>query len=132
MTGRDVYTKALAIINERDSEGDFHIDTEDYEKNAHELINLLVSKLWCDDCIVKGLSPRDWRYAIEELSSLDEEISLHPVFLPCLSFGLASLLIHEEDSSRADYYYKLFRDCETGIVETFSRASHSSVFDVYS
>jgi hypothetical protein len=132
MTGRDVYRKALAIINERDSEGDFHTDTYDYEKNAHELINLLVAKLWCDDCIVKGLSPKDWRYAVEEVTSLDEQISLHPVFMPCLAFALASLLIHEEDSERADYYYKLFRDSESAIVNSFSRASHSSVYDVYS
>ncbi len=132
MTGREVYNKALAIINERDSDGAFNTDTGDYEKNAHELLNLLCSKLWCDDCIVRGIPARDWRYTLEEISSLDEELTLHSVFMPCLAFGLASLLIHEEDSARADYYYKLFRDSENSIVSAFARATHGSVQDVYS
>ncbi len=132
MTGRDVYTKALAIINERDSEGEFHADTSDYEKNAHELLNVLVSKLWCDDCILRGIPVRDWRYTVEDISSLDEEISIHSAFLPALSFALASLLIHEEDSARADYYYKLFRDTEASLMENFARANHTSIKDIYS
>ena len=132
MTGRDVYVKALSIINERDSQGEWHSDTADYEKNAHELINILVSKLWCDDCIVRGIPIEDWRYTLEDISCLDEELSIHSAFLPALSFALASLLIHDEDRERADYYYKLFRDTQASLVRNFARANHTAIKDVYS
>lgn len=132
MTGREVFNAALAIINERDSTGEYYEDVQDYEKNAPALINLLISRLWADDCVVKGIDTRHWRYTVENVKGLDEEIPLHPSFLFTMSFGLASLLIHEEDSTRAAYYYTLFQDARANLVSSFSYARKTGIRDVYS
>ncbi len=132
MTGREVFENALAVINERDSTGEYHEDVQDYEKNAPALINLLISRFWADDCVVKGIDTRHWRYTVQNIKGLDEEIPLHPSFLFVMSLALASLLIHEEDSARAAYYYTLFQDARISLVSSFSHAKKTGIRDVYS
>ena len=132
MTGREVFEAALAVINERDSTGEYHEDVQDYEKNAPSLINLLISRLWADNCIVMGIDTRQWKYTDEKIKGLDDEIPLHPSFLFTLSLALASLLIHEEDASRAAYYYTLFMDSRANLVSSFSHARKTGIRDVYS
>jgi hypothetical protein len=66
MTGRCAYESALSLINERDSNGEFHQDTQDYEKNLPILLELCVAQLWYDDCIVRGVSPKNFRYTSEK------------------------------------------------------------------
>lgn len=132
MTGRQVYNAALAVINERESTGEYHDDVQDYEKNAPALINLLISRLWADDCVVKGIDTRCWKYTVETVKGLDEELPLHPSFFFAMSFALASLLIHEEDAARATYYYTLFQDARANLVSSFSHARKTGIRDVYS
>ena len=131
MTGREVYTRALALINERDSEGEFHTDTCDYENNAPELMNLIVSQVWADDMRVRGIPPRDWRYAFDRVVSLDDELPLHAAVASITPYLAASLLIHEEDMTRSEYYRRMFELSRERLMTAFTRARHSSVTDVY-
>lgn len=131
MTGRTVYERALALINERDSEGAFHGDTADFEKNAPELINLILSRVWADDMCVRGIPPKCWRYAFDTVKSLDDELPLHEAVASITPYLAASLLIHEEDMTRSEYYRRMFESAETNLLTSFKTARHSSITDVY-
>lgn len=131
MTGRCAYESALSLINERDSNGEFHQDTQDYEKNLPILLELCVAQLWYDDCIVRGVSPKNFRYTSEKIKSLDTELPLHEATASLLPYLLASLLIHEEDLERAEYYRQLFASAESTLVTSFTSCRHTSIEDVY-
>lgn len=131
MTGRQVYVRALALINERDSEGEYHGDTADYEKNAPELMNLILTRVWADDMCVRGIPPRNWRYAFDTVKTLDEELPLHEAVASITPYLAASLLIHEEDMTRSEYYRRMFESAEANLLSTFRCARHSSITDVY-
>ena len=45
MTARQVYKRALALINERDGSGEYHADVSDFEHNAPEILNTLITLL---------------------------------------------------------------------------------------
>jgi hypothetical protein len=132
MTGREVYLRALSLINERDSRGDFHNDTSDYEANAPDLLNIIVSQVWADDCCVRGISPKDYKYTVERITSLDTELPVHSAVAAIIPYLLASLLIHEEDMTRSEYYRRLFVSSENALLGAFTSAKHTSIADVYS
>ena len=132
MRAREAYEMSLALINERDVEGDYHSDTADFEKNAHLIINMIIPRLWHNDCLVRGISPKNYRYAFEPLESLDEEIPLHVSVCSLVPFLLASLLIREEDEKRAEFFRYMFESAESRLLSGFSSAEHKSVVDVYS
>ncbi len=131
MTVREAYTMTLALINERDSEGDYFSDTSDFEKNLPSLVGLAVAGLWQDDCTVRGISPDCHGYAFEKITSLDCEIPLHEATSALIPYLLASLLLREEDRERSEYYRTLFSEQEYKLLSTFKKARHTSVVDVY-
>lgn len=131
MTGRAVYDRALSLINERDSEGAFHGDTADFEKNAPELINLILAQVWADDMCVRGIPPKSWRYAFETVRGLDEELPLHGAVASIIPYLAASLLIHEEDMTRSEYYRRMFESARANLLSSFKSARHTSITDVY-
>ncbi|MBR5632472.1 MAG: hypothetical protein IKW68_00695 [Clostridia bacterium] len=132
MTGREIYEQALSLINERDSEGNFHTDTSDFEHNAPDLITLAVSDLWYLDGVIRGIPPRDFRYTVKRITSLEDEIPLHPSVAATIPYFLASMLLNEEDGERSDYFRKMFLSAKLNISEAFTKAEHKSIRDVYS
>ena len=132
MTARDIYLGALGIINERDGEGELHRDTGDFEKNAPALITLVLSRLWFSDSTVRGIPLREWRYTVDRIKSLDDPVPLHVSLEPAATLYLASLLLHEEEHERSNYYLALARESEERAVSGFLRARHDRVRDVYS
>lgn len=131
MTARDLLERTLAIINERDSSGAVG-DIGDYEENSIELINTLCDMLWISNRILQESSAFHWQFAPSQLKSLDEEILLHPALCaPVLPFGLAYLLLLEEDRERAERYYVLFRQAETAALNYLSKSKRQPVRDVY-
>lgn len=132
MKARQAYERALALINERDSGGAYHTDVADFEKNAPELINSIVTLLWVDECIVRNIAMREINWNFEPIRALDDEIPLHEALASgVLPFALASFLILEEDSERADYFYRLYTNARSTVVSAFSSAEHGSVRDIY-
>lgn len=133
MTAREVYNRAIALINERSGRGAYHEDVEDFEKNAPELINSIITLLWPSQCIIekRRIDSKSWDFS--SLGSLEDEIPLNRALAEGpLPFALAALLILEEDKERSEYFYSMFRASEDKIVKSFSSASHTSVRDVYS
>ena len=132
MKARQAYERALALINERDSGGAYHTDVADFEKNAPELINSIVTLLWVDECIVRNIAMREINWNFEPIRTLDDEIPLHEALASgVLPFALASFLILEEDSERADYFYRLYTNARSAVVSAFVSAEHGSVRDIY-
>ena len=131
MTGRDAYEMALALLNERDGKGEYFSDTGDFEKNAPRLMSLALSRLWQDDCVVKGISPDRHSYCPERVTTLDFELPLHEATCTLLPYLLACLLIREEDRERSEFLRSVFLDEEYRLISTFKKACHTSVVDVY-
>lgn len=131
MTVREAYKTALALINERDGEGAYFSDTEDFEKNLPSLVSLAVASVWQDDCTVRGLAPSSHSFAFERFASLEDEIPLHEATASLIPYLLASLLLREEDRERSEFYMTLFEEQEYKLISTFKKARHTSVVDVY-
>ncbi len=132
MKARQAFDRALALINERDSGGAYHADVVDFEKNAPEIINSIVTLLWLDECIIRKISPRDFSWDFQPIRTLDDEIPLHEALASgVLPYAIASHLIFEEDSGRAEYFYSLFKNTRSEVVAAFASATHGSVVDVY-
>lgn len=132
MKARKVYERALALINERDGEGAYHADTRDFERNAPEVMNSLISLLVATDAVMKNKKVRENDGYYESISGLDDEVPLHPALSSgVLPFALASLLVLEEDAERSGYFYKLFRDAEQKLLSAFATGKRGSVVSVY-
>ncbi|MBQ7897995.1 MAG: hypothetical protein IJ323_06190 [Clostridia bacterium] len=132
MTARQVYTRALSFINERNGVGAYHTDVSDFEKNAPEIINTIITLLMPSECIIRGKKIRDLDTPFEEIKSLDDTIPLHDALSSgVMPFYLASIMILEEDRERANYFQQLFRESEERVVRLYSSALHTSVKNVY-
>ena len=64
MTGREVFQRAVALMNELDSFGTYHPDVADLEYNAPELLSIAVAELWSVDCLVRGVRPTASGYTL--------------------------------------------------------------------
>lgn len=132
MKVRQAFERAMALINERDSGGAYHSDVVDFEKNAPELINSIVTLLWLDECIVRNIPASEIKWDFQPVTSMDDDIPLHDALASgALPFCLASLLVLEEDAARADYFYRLYNNARNAVVNRFATALHGSVKDVY-
>lgn len=132
MTVREAYKTALALINERDGEGTYFSDTEDFEKNLPSLVSLAIARVWQDDCTVRGIAPKSFSFVLEHPIGFDDEIPLHEATASLIPYLLASLLLCEEDRERSEFYKALFTEQEYKLVTAFKKARHTSVVDVYS
>ena len=132
MTARKVYERALTLINERDGEGEFHSDIKDFEKNAPEIINSLTTLLLPVESVILNKPIRELEDKIEKVSDLDSPIPLHKSLLSSvMPYLLASTLISEEDSVRADYFYNLYKDARESILRSYASCKRSKIRDVY-
>ncbi|MBR5817907.1 MAG: hypothetical protein IKY62_04605 [Clostridia bacterium] len=132
MKVRDAYERALALINERDSSGDYHDDVMDYEKNAPELVNSIVTLLWLDESIIRKVDVRNMGWDFEPMTTMDDEIPLHQSLASgVLPLALASFMLLEEDSARAEYFYKLFSMARADVTRAFASASHEKIRNIY-
>lgn len=132
MKVRQAYERALALINERDSGGDYHGDVADFEKNTPELVNSIVTLLWLDECVIRNISARDISWDFSPVTGMDDDIPLHDALASgVLPFALASFLLLEEDRSRSEYFYNLYTNAKSSVTQAFSSASRTSVKDVY-
>lgn len=132
MKVRQAYERAMALINERDSGGDYHSDAVDFEKNAPELVNTAVTLLWPDDCVIREVPVRDISWDFKPVASMEDDIPLHDALASgVLPFALASFLVLEEDHARSEYFYGLYTDARSRIVSAFANARHGSVKNIY-
>lgn len=132
MKVREVYDRALAMINERDSGGAYHSDTADFEKNTPAILNSFIILLLSDDAMIRGNRVRDISFEVEPVTSMEDKIPLHASLASgVLPFALASFLILEEDKERADYFYRLYLDAKSRVVSSFVTARHRRIKNMY-
>ena len=102
-TAREIYQTSLHLLGER-SEHDRAV----LEERAPDLINMILAELRDLDAALKKEAVRPGE-ALKEISSLDDNVHCEAVIAASLvPFALAAFLIQEEDSSRADYFYRLY------------------------
>lgn len=132
MKVRQVYDRAMALINERDSGGAYHSDTVDFEKNAPELVGSAVTLLWLDECVIRDVAVKDISWDFPPIRTMEDEIPLHEALATgVLPFALASFLLLEEDSGRSEHFYKLYVDARQRVVSSFVKAHHGRVQNIY-
>lgn len=132
MKVRQVFDRAMALINERDSGGAYHSDITDFEKNAPSLVNSAVTLLWLDECVIRGIPVKDISWEFESVDGMDDDIPLHDALASgVLPFALASFLLLEEDHTRAEYFYGLYADARSRVVSAFASAHHGRVKNIY-
>ena len=132
MKARQVFERALAFINERDSSGAYHTDIGDFEANAPDIINACISLLLVDECIIRRTDPKEFKWEFEPIKTLDDPIPLHEA-LACapLPYLVASHLLIEEDMTRAQYFHNLSQLSRQEVQRAFASAVRTSVTDVY-
>ena len=132
MKVRQVFDRAMALINERDSGGAYHSDVTDFEKNAPELVNTAVTLLWLDECVIRNTPVNEISWEFTPIVDMEDEIPLHDALASgVLPFALAAFLLLEEDHARAEYFYRLYSDARSRVVSSFASAHHGSVKNVY-
>ena len=132
MTARQVYKRALSLINERDDTGEYHADVNDFELNAPEIINTLITLLLPSQSIIEGKRLSDMDIFFEAVKTLDDTVPLHDALASgVMPFYLASIIILEEDRERSDYFHRLFKESEERVVKAYSTLKHTSVKNVY-
>lgn len=131
MTARQIYHRALALIQEQDTDG-VSYDTEAFRRSAPEMINLLCVLLDDLDLKIKGKAFRENELLPREVKSEDDEVPLHPVILAgALPLGLAFLLLAEEDASRASLFFNLFQKEKEALYRRFKRGTRRAITRVY-
>ncbi len=132
MKVRQAFERAMALINERDSGGAYHSDVADFEKNAPEIVNSIVTLLWLDDCVLRNVAVRDVSWDFQPVRTMDDDIPLHDALASSvLPLALASFLLLEEDGARADYFFRRYSEAKLATVSAFASAERRSVRNVY-
>lgn len=131
MLAREIYQRALHLMQEVDSDGT-NYDTDAFEVSSASLINLLCVLLDELDLLVKGRNFHEAHTAPREITSLDDEVLLHPVITAgILPLGLAFLLLAQEDSERAAVFFNLYEKEKDALRRRFKRGRRHKITSVY-
>ncbi|MBQ2253446.1 MAG: hypothetical protein II328_05615 [Clostridia bacterium] len=132
MVAREIYLRALALLQEQDADGAGY-DTDAFETSAPHLINLLCSLLDDLDLHIKGRRFHESQSEPRTIDTLDDEVLLHPVICAgVLPLGLAFLLISEEDTARAGLFFKLYEQEKDALRRRFKQSRRHRITSVYS
>jgi len=132
MTGLDIYNRSLVLLGELNGDGETQPDTAVFKQSALELINTLLIMTYSFDRMAKGISDPDCTVPPQRLTSLDEEITSHPILTAsALPFGLCFLLVHEEDTEKGMRFYRLYAEELRSLERIFKRGKASKVKNVY-
>lgn len=132
MTAREVFETALDLINERGEDGLYSPDIKDYEKNVLSYLSILTISLYELDCRIKEVACHFDDDTPPTVTSLDDELSLH--FTICrgaLPYGLAFMLLLEEEPSRAETFHTLYEKECYRLEKLFTRGKRRRIKEVY-
>ena len=124
MTCQDIYKIALSFLGE-DTSGKF---SSDYEQRAPYLIAALYPILREDDNILRrsrGLPTQENEYA--EKAELYEKFKLCDDFATAAAYYVASLLIFESDTARADRLFEKYNDLAKKVMTNIPFESKKTV-----
>lgn len=105
MTGRDIYDLAADLLACKNADGSDSPDCTDYVSRAPALLSILLAENIHVDRLL-----RDNREARPlPVSSLDDELECHDILGRCvLPYGLASLLVADEDPELSQQLYRRY------------------------
>ena len=130
MTGQDVFSLALAILQENGPDGTYNATT--YTPSAPLLINLLLGMLEEADRIIKGKEDRFDFGRASAVSTLSDPIILHEsLSRVCMPFGLASLFVSGDQPTLSNLLWQRFLSERASAVARFRRARRHTTKDVY-
>jgi hypothetical protein len=102
-TAREVYQISLRLLGERNGE-----NTASLEERAVDLINVMLGDLQELDEALRGKRVH-FGTSLPQIDSLEERLCCEEVIASSLlPLGLAAMLIHEEDPSRAAFFYEMY------------------------
>ena len=111
MTARKILDYALDLINQRSEDGEYTPYIADYEKNVLSYINILTISLYELDCRLKGITCNIDEVTPKSIESLDETPILHEAICKsALVYGLAFMLLLEEEPERAERFHALYKE----------------------
>ena len=131
MKAREVYERALALLSEHESDG-ANYDTAAFEENAPRLLSLLCVMLDETDLTVRHKEFREEAAEIKTVTTLDDEVYLHPLICAgVLPLGLAFLLIAEENSTLSSLFFSLYQKEKDALIRRFRKARRHQITSVY-
>ncbi len=127
MTGKDIYDIALHLIGLKTAEGNDHPDCTDLLNRSPALINVLMAENRKIDRSLRG----DKEARSMPISTLDDTLHCHElVAYGLLPFGLASLLVADEDAELSRSLYERYLLNLKNIKESVTSVVHK-ISDCY-
>lgn len=126
MTGKDLVNSAYSILGLLNSQGKPSVDTEDFEKRAPALINLLLAENSELDCRIRRTEHRVCR-----LDDINGVIDMSDIVMESvLPYGLARLFMLGEDDMLANELGKAYYEARKQAL-TFGKAKIAPITEVY-
>ena len=105
MTGQTVYNLAVQLLACKNTDGTDSMDCNDYISRAPALISILLA----ENLKIDRLLRNDYSVRSMPLNSLNDKINCHElVAYGILPFGLASLLVADEDAELSHSLYERY------------------------
>lgn len=128
MTGKDIYDLAVHLLGVKNSDGTDNPDCDDFVSRAPAIINILLAETQRLDRSLRS----DRNARMIPLSSLDDSLRCHELIAyGLLPFGLASLLIADEDYELSRSLYDRYLINLKDIKESVTAITHQ-ISDCYS
>ncbi len=132
MTAREVFNMALDLMNERDENGSGNQNIADYEKNVLSCLSILTVSLYELDCRIKDVACHFDDKTPPNVTSLDDELALHfSICRGALPYGLAFMLLLEEEPTRAESFRGLYEKECYRLERLFTRGKRRRIREVY-
>jgi len=126
LTGNDIYYTAMDLCALRTKNSTIPVDCEDLTQRALSLLNLLIAENAYLDSLIKKTD-----IVISTITTLTDSISLSPVLCSVvLPYGLACLLIQNEDINAAAFFRNKYESEKTKIQAGLKGTLHE-ITEVY-
>lgn len=121
MTGKNIYDYAAQLLACKNANGSDNADCADYVSRAPALISILLA----ENLSVNRLLRADSGLRAMPISSLAEEVDCHELLaVAVIPFGLAALLVADEDSTLSQSLYQRYLLNIKAVKETASSIRH--------
>ena len=131
MQARKIYEAALDLINQRDEVGGYET-ASDFEKNVPGYLSILTIALYELDCRIKGVPCLIDDTNPPSVESLDDELVLHSAICRgVLPYGLAFMLLLEEEPSRSASFQSMYQSAVYNLERIYTKGTRKSIKDVY-
>lgn len=126
MTGNDIFNISMDLCALRTKSGDVPGDCEDLMQRAVGMLNLLIAENAFLDSLIKKQA-----MVIASISQLPDTVELSPILCASvLPYGLACLLIQNEDSAAASFFRSKY-ETESYKIRASLKGESRQITEVY-